>query len=86
MTGTELKSALKRAHMTQEQLAERLGHTRALVSGWIKKDHVPEEWDRLVREVLDVEIPPSEELSLSRFSDVELLAELARRAKKSNRT
>lgn len=84
MNATELKTALKRAGMSQEELGRRLGHTRALVSRWIEKDEVRPEWVPLVRDVLGMEPEPQLPAPnpLDRYSAEELLGELLDREKK----
>lgn len=78
MDAVTLKAALVRAHVTQAELATRLGRSRGVVAGWIAADRVPEEYVGLVYEALDIETAAPAR-PLSTYSNYELLAEISRR-------
>lgn len=84
MNSTELKTAMLRASVSREELAQRLGIRRlATISEW-RREGVPDEWAPLVYEALGQEMPGlSATPSLARFTSVELLLELLDRERKS---
>lgn len=79
ITGDEIRRARERAGMTQEQLGAAVGVSLRTVGNWERGAHVPRNRAAVVEDVLrghvDSEAPPP----LRGVSDVELLAEVARR-------
>lgn len=80
MNATELSTAIKRAGSTQDELARKLGRSRSMISGWMKADRVPRDWEPLVREALGM--PDEAPSPLDAFDDADLLIELLARARR----
>lgn len=76
MTGPEIKAARERARMTQQQLAARIGVGLRTVGNWERGETVPQ--NRMAAlEALFVDAPAT---PLQKFTDAQIIAELARRA------
>jgi hypothetical protein len=78
ITGRDLAAARSRARLKQRELAALLGHSERAVQVW--EDHgVPAGKVALVRSVLGAYLEGSVDNPLATYSDMALLAELAKR-------
>lgn len=80
--GNEIRDARERAGLTQEALAALLGVSMRTVGNWERGQTVPLNRLAKIREVLTghwKDDEPADPVGLSNASDVELLAEIARR-------
>lgn len=79
-TGQQIRDARERAGLTQEQLAQRVGVTLRTVGNWERGASVPRNRLARIREVLpDLDRSDDRGVDLRSASDVEVLAEIARR-------
>lgn len=79
-TGQQIRDARERAGLTQEQLAQRVGVTLRTVGNWERGASVPRNRLARIREVLpDLDRTDDRGVNLRTASDVEVLAEIARR-------
>lgn len=77
MTGPQIKAARERAHLTQAELATRIGVGLRTIGNWERGETVPK--NRMAAlEALFSDATPSS--PLHRFTDAQIIAELARRA------
>lgn len=81
ITGQQIRSARERAGLTQEELANRLGVSMRSVGNWERGATVPRSKSAAVEAILGdhLEGPASATPPLAEASDVELLAEIAKR-------
>jgi DNA-binding XRE family transcriptional regulator len=88
MTGDEIRTARQKARLTQAQLGKLVGVTGRTVGNWERGDTMPQSTMALIQEVLSEHMKESEPegIQLQTASDAELLAEIARRFSRGNRT
>lgn len=92
ISGAQIRAARERAGLTQQELAARLNVTNRTVSNWELGRHIPLNSEARIREALDVRdgaLSADTHQEVSRrgaesLSDVELIAELARRLGQRN--
>lgn len=77
MTGPEIKAARERAHMTQQELAEKVGVGLRTVGNWERGESVPKNRMAAIERLFQ---EPADEDPLRASSEIQLLAELMRRA------
>lgn len=79
-TGPDIRAARERAGLTQEQLAQLVGVTQRSIGNWERDQTVPRNRLAKIEEVLRPYLGDTEGAGrLETVSDVELLAEIARR-------
>jgi transcriptional regulator with XRE-family HTH domain len=83
----EIRSAREQAGLTQEELGAKLGVSMRTVGNWERGSTIPRSKARAIQAVLGEYLATTEgnEPSLSAASDVELLAEIAKRLSRANR-
>jgi transcriptional regulator with XRE-family HTH domain len=81
--GEQIRTARQTAGLTQEELARHVGVSQRTVGNWERGDTVPRDREPQLRSVLRDHLGASDELPLRGVSDVELLAEVARRLARS---
>jgi transcriptional regulator with XRE-family HTH domain len=81
ISGEQIRTARDAAGMTQQELATQLGVTQRTVGNWERGENIPRNREPLLRRILAAHLeggaPPSP--MLERATDMELLAEVARR-------
>ncbi len=87
ISSEEIRSAREQAGLTQEELALRLGVSMRTVGNWERGATIPRAKARAISAVLGEYLNPLREgePSLAAASDVELLAEIAKRLSRANR-
>lgn len=87
MDGAEIRAAREARGWTQEQLAAQVGVGQRTVGNWERGETIPKNRAGRLREVLGINgARPADPDVLGQASDVELLAELMRRAAARERT
>lgn len=79
ITGAEIRAARKRAGLSQAKLAEMVGVVERTVGGWEREESAPGIAEPRLLAVLREHLDDGDEPPLKAVSDVELLAEIARR-------
>ena len=79
ITGRELAAARSRARLTQRELAELLRHSERAVQKWELGEGVAQAKVALVRSVLGAYLEGNDNNPLAQYSNLALLAELAKR-------
>lgn len=79
ITGEQIKAARQRAGLTQGELAQRVGVSLRTVGNWERGESNPRSHETVLRDALRDHLEGAEPAPLQGISDVELLAEIARR-------
>lgn len=81
ISGDHIRAAREAAGLTQQQLANALGVTLRTVGNWERGESVPRNREAKIRSILANHLPgfSQDSISLERATDMELLAELAKR-------
>lgn len=79
ITGQEIRAARKRAGLSQEKLAQLVGVSQRSIGGWERGESSPGVAEGRLLAVLRDYLDEAGEQPLRAVSDVELLAEIARR-------
>lgn len=83
ITGAQIRDARKRAGLSQAELAKRVGVVPRTVGGWERGETSPSIAEQRLMEVLRNHLDNQEAATLEDVSDIELLAEIARRLARS---
>ncbi|PSS43621.1 hypothetical protein C6401_10840 [Arthrobacter woluwensis] len=87
ISGEEIRAARERAGLTQTELANQLGVSLRSVGNWERGEHPPRNREAAIRAILAGfmdDSPRAAPVRIEHVSDMELIAELARRLAQRN--